>query len=128
MQLFSFIESPFPLALLDNLCDSLGIQTQHFSSSRKLIKALKQTPPDFIFAEFLYGYSNNYAGVNISNLDVMLYAMQTSAKQTKVITVSQKEQQVHVAKLDAIFPIYGNLNWQTLKAGLPMLLKQAKDS
>jgi hypothetical protein len=123
--LFSFIESPFPLALLDQLCGSLDIQTQHFSSSRKLIKALKKTPPDYIFAEFIYGYSNNYAGVNVSNLDVMLYAMQTTAKHTKVITVSQKDQQVHVSKLDHIFPIYGNLNWQTLKVGLPSLLKQA---
>jgi len=123
--LFSLIESPFPLALLDQLCASLDIQTQHFSSNRKLIKALKKTPPDYIFAEFIYGYSNNYAGVNVSNLDVMLYAMQTTAKDTKVITVSQKDQQMHVSKLDNIFPIYGNLNWQTLKVGLPNLLKQA---
>lgn len=120
--LFSIIESPFPTELLDSLCTSKGIKTKHFSSMRKLIKALKTETPDYVFAEFSYGFSNNYAGVNISNLDVMLYGMQTTAPDTKVITVSSKEEQPHVEKLTRIFPIYASLNWHNLGRELPAQL------
>lgn len=122
-QLYSLIESPFPIHLLDNLCQSLDIHVEHFNSSRKIMKAIKKQAPDYVLAEFFYGYSNNYAGVNLSNLDVMLYGMQTSAPDTKVLVISQKDVQEHIHKLNAVFPIAAEMNWQTIGKVLPRVLE-----
>ena len=55
---------------------------------RNALKRLKREAPDFIVAEFFYGYGNNYAGVHISNLDVLLYSLQKYAPRAKVILFS----------------------------------------
>jgi hypothetical protein len=36
---------------------------------------LKRTRPDWVVAEFLYGFGNNYAGANLCNLDVCLASL-----------------------------------------------------
>jgi protoheme ferro-lyase len=66
---------------------SIGVKETKINSMRKAIAAIKKQQPDFIVAEFFYGYGNNYAGVNISNLDVLLYSMQKYAPDTKVIVL-----------------------------------------
>ena len=84
--LFSIIESSgHPNA--SELYDSLGIKETKITSMRKAIAALKKQQPDYIVAEFFYGYGNNYAGVNISNLDVLLYSLQKYSAHTKVIVL-----------------------------------------
>ena len=67
---------------------------------------IKNTPPDFIAAEFFYGYGNNYAGVNISNLDVMLYSLQRYAPDTKVLVFVDKNERQYVDKLNDILPLH----------------------
>ena len=57
-------------------------------------------------AEFFYGYGNNYAGVNISNLDVMLYSLQKYSAQTKVIVLVDKNEFEHVDKLNKIIRLH----------------------
>ena len=56
-------------------------------------------------AEFQYGYGNNYAGVNVSNLDVFLASMQKYAPAAKVIVLVSKAERQHVDKLAQLFPI-----------------------
>jgi len=73
--IFSIIESPSHPALT-SLYTDCGLEEQRYTSMRKAISALKKTKPDFVVADFLYGYGNNYAGVNVSNLDVFLYSLQ----------------------------------------------------
>ncbi len=73
---------------------------------RKAIAALKKQQPDFIVAEFFYGYGNNYAGVNISNLDVLLYSLQKYSAQTKVIVLADKDELQHVEKLNEIIKLH----------------------
>jgi len=73
---------------------------------RKAIAALKKQQPDFIVAEFFYGYGNNYAGVNISNLDVLLYTLQKYSAQTKVIVLVDKSEFQHVDKLNDIIMLH----------------------
>jgi len=73
---------------------------------RKVIKQLKTHPPDYIVAEFFYGYGNNYAGVNISNLDVMLYSLQKYSPSTKVIVLVDKKEYQYVDKLNDIIPLH----------------------
>jgi hypothetical protein len=87
----------------------LGYTETRVGSMRKAISQIKSQPPDFIVCEFFYGYSNNYAGVNISNLDVMLYSLQKYATATKVIVLVDKTEQQYVAKLEAIFPLHAVL-------------------
>jgi hypothetical protein len=62
-----------------------------------------------VVAEFFYGYANNYAGVNISNLDVFLFSLQKYAPQAKVIVLVDKKERQYVAPLNKIFPLYAVL-------------------
>jgi len=103
--LFSIIESSAHPNFTE-LYNSLGIQESKISSMRKAIAALKKQQPDFIVAEFFYGYGNNYAGVNISNLDVLLYSLQKYSAQTKVIVLVDKDEFKYVDKLNEIIKLH----------------------
>lgn len=103
--LFSIIESSAH-PNLTALYDSLGIKESKISSMRKAIAALKKQQPDFIVAEFFYGYGNNYAGVNISNLDVLLYSLQKYSAQSKVIVLVDKSEFQYVDKLNEIIKLH----------------------
>ena len=50
-----------------------GLDQARVNSMRKAISEAKRLKPAYVVGEFFYGYGNNYAGVNISNLDVLLY-------------------------------------------------------
>ncbi len=69
------------------------------------MKELKKKTPDIILAEFFYGYANNYAGANISNLDVLLRNMQQKYPNVKLVIISSKNEAQYVEKLLDIFPI-----------------------
>ena len=88
---------------------------------RKAIAALKKQQPDFIVAEFFYGYGNNYAGVNISNLDVLLYSLQKYSAQTKVIVLVDKSEFQYVDKLNDIINLHNIFKF-------PINKKQLQDS
>ncbi len=103
--LFSIIESSAH-PNFTALYQSLGIEEKKISSMRKAIAALKKQQPDFIVAEFFYGYGNNYAGVNISNLDVLLYSLQKYSAQTRVIVLVDKDEFQHVDKLNEIIKLH----------------------
>ena len=96
--LYSIIETPAH-PRLSGLYEQLGIKEIKLSSMRKAISELKSNPPDFVVAEFFYGYGNNYAGVNVSNLDVFLYSLQKYAPSAKVIVLVEKGERQHVDKL-----------------------------
>jgi hypothetical protein len=109
--LFSIIESSgHPNA--SELYRSIGVEETKINSMRKAIAAIKKQPPDFIVAEFFYGYGNNYAGVNISNLDVMLYSMQKYAPDTKVIVLVHPDEFKYVGKLNKIIKLHDILKQQ----------------
>ncbi len=103
--IFSVIESPTH-PFLTPLYHKLGIEELCFKSMRKLISKVKTVQPDYIAAEFFYGYGNNYAGVNLSNLDVMLYSLQRYSPNTKVIVFVDKSEREFVDKLEDILPLY----------------------
>lgn len=89
---------------------------------RKAISALKKNRPDFVVADFLYGYGNNYAGVNVSNLDVFLYSLQKYAPEAKVIALVSKEEQAFVAKLAELFPLHGTLQYPVSREQMQQLI------
>ncbi|WP_457665326.1 hypothetical protein [Thiolapillus sp.] len=92
-----------------SLYSRLNLEEQRFSSMRKAMSMMKKQPPDYVVAEFIYGYSNNYAGVNISNLDVMLYSLQKYAPRCRVIVFCGKGEKQYTEKLQGIFPLHGVL-------------------
>ncbi len=108
--LFSIIESTGHPNFTE-LYHSLGIKENKINSMRKAIAALKKQQPDFIVAEFFYGYGNNYAGVNISNLDVLLYSLQKYSEQTKVIVLVDKSEYEYVGKLNNIIMLHDILKF-----------------
>lgn len=87
----------------------LGYSEIRVGSIRKAISQLKSQPPDYVVAEFFYGYGNNYAGVNISNLDVFLYSLQKFAPAARVIVMVDKTERHHVDKLNEILPLHAVL-------------------
>jgi len=115
--LFSIIESSSH-PNFSALYDSLGIKESKINSMRKAIAALKKQQPDFIVAEFFYGYGNNYAGVNISNLDVLLYSLQKYSAQTRVIVLVDKSEFKYVDKLNEIINLHDILKFPINKTQL----------
>ena len=115
--LFSIIESSgHPNA--SELYESLGIKETKITSMRKAIAALKKQQPDYIVAEFFYGYGNNYAGVNISNLDVLLYSLQKYSEHTRVIVLVDKSEFKYVDKLNEIIKLHDILKYPINKKQL----------
>ena len=85
---------------------------------RKAIAALKKQQPDYIVAEFFYGYGNNYAGVNISNLDVLLYSLQKYSEHTRVIVLVDKSEFKYADKLNEIIKLHDILKFPINKEQL----------
>lgn len=103
--LYSLVESPAHPKFSD-LYRRLGFDEMRLSSSRKAMSELKKNPPGYVIAEFFYGYGNNYAGINISNLDVFLHALRRYAPEAKVIVLVEKPERQYVDKLMALFSIH----------------------
>jgi len=122
--LFSLIESPFPPDF-SALYQRLGIVAERFDKARNLHRALQKQPPDFFVGEFVYGWGNNYAGANVSNLDVTIRALQRFAPQAKVIVFMQAREEPHIGKLLELFPIHAVLTYpvseQQMQAALQPL-------
>ena len=106
--LFSIIESPAHRDF-STLYRRLGLEEIRLGSMRKAISALQQQAPDYVVAEFMYGYGNNYAGVNVSNLDVFLYSLQKYSRDTRIIVMAERGELQYVDKLAALFPLHAVL-------------------
>lgn len=106
------------------LYDTLKIDNIYFSSMRKAIAKLKTHQPDYIVAEFFYGYGNNYAGINISNLDVLLYTLQKYSPQTRVIVMVDKSERQYVDGLNKILPLHGILQQPVTQTHMKELLSK----
>lgn len=119
--IYSIIESPLFPDLFD-LCQALQIRELRFDSIRKAISTLRNDKPDIVVGEFIYGYGNNYAGVNVSNLDVFLYSLQKYAPAAKVIVVVDKTERQYVDKLAELFELHAILTLPASKQQLQMAL------
>ena len=106
--LFSIVESPLHPDF-SGLYRRLGFQQVKLASMRKAISALKTQTPAIVVAEFMYGYGNNYAGVNVSNLDVFLYSLQKYSKDSDIVLLVDKSEMQYVDKLRALFPVHAVL-------------------
>jgi hypothetical protein len=109
-KLFSIVESPMHPDF-SALYQRLGIEESKFSSMRKAISALRTQTPDLVVAEFMYGYGNNYAGINVCNLDVFLYSLQKYSGNTGIIVLVDKDEYQYVDKLAALFPLHAVLQY-----------------
>ena len=98
------------------------ITNRYVNSMRKAITFLKDTQPDYIVAEFFYGYANNYAGVNISNLDVLLYSLQKYSADTRVIVIVDKSERQYVDALNEILPLHAVLQHPVTETQMKSLL------
>ena len=120
--IYSIIETPGQPDF-STLYQRLGLTEIKHSSMRKAIGELKRRKPAFVVAEFRYGYGNNYAGVNISNLDVFLYSLQKYAPEARVIVTLDKNERRHLDKLTDVFPLYGILTYPIVPAEMEALLR-----
>lgn len=115
--LYTLAESPFS-PHFPALFQELGIVAERFDSARNLHRALKKQPPDFFLGEFVYGWANNYAGTNVSNLDVTLTTLKAFAPQAKVIVFMQPGEAAHIDKLLALFSVHAVLTLPVGEAAL----------
>jgi hypothetical protein len=102
--LFSVVETPMHPGC-SNIYQQYGFEEVRLNSIRSTIKEIKKRQPDILVAEFLYGYSNNYSGVHISNLDVLLVSLKKYSPNTKVVTLTKKSEQHFMARLPKVHPI-----------------------
>jgi hypothetical protein len=119
--LYSIIETPGQPDF-SKLYQRLGFTEIKHSSMRKAIAALKGRKPDFLVAEFRYGYGSNYAGVNVSNLDVLLYSLQKYAPDARVIVTLDKDEWPYLDKLKLIFPLFAALTYPVRAGDMEALL------
>ena len=103
--LFSIIESPMHPDF-SRLYRRLDIRELRLGSMRKAIRQVKKDRPDFVVAEFFYGFGKNYAGVNVSNLDVVLYSLLKAAPAARTIVMVDKSQRQYIDRLTAILPVH----------------------
>lgn len=108
--LYSLIESPLACQF-PHLYRELGIEEERFPSARNLHRALKQRRPDYFVGEFVYGWGNNYAGANVSNLDVTIRTLQAFAPKAKLIIVMGPSEAAHIGKLLELFPVHAVLTY-----------------
>jgi len=101
-----------------------GLRELKFNSTRKAISQLKKDKPDYVVAEFFYGYGTNYAGINISNLDVFLFSLQKYAPDAKIIVMVDKHERQYVDKLNEILPLYAVLTNPVKPAQIEALLEE----
>lgn len=106
--LLSVIESPAHPDF-SRLYRRMGFEHMKTNSIRKAISQIKIQAPDIVVAEFFYGFGNNYAGVNVSNLDVLMSTLERYAPDARVIAMVEKAQRPHVDKLDTLYPLHGVL-------------------
>ncbi len=118
---FSIIESATHPDF-SQLYKKLNLQERRLFSARKVISAMKKQPPDIVVTEFFYGYGNNYAGVNISNLDVILYSLQKFSPEARVIVLVDKSERQYVDKLNAVFPLHAVLTLPVQESQMADLL------
>jgi hypothetical protein len=111
---FDIVESPLHPDL-GPVCAELGLERLAFTQQRKAMSAMKKQPPDFVVADFYYGYGNNYAGANISNLDVLLRSVQRFAPNARIIVLAEPSERAHLDKLAALFRLHATID---LPAGL----------
>lgn len=119
--LYSVIESPAH-PRLSGLYARLGITELKFNSVRKAIGQLKKQPPDWVVADFSYGYANNYAGVNVSNLDVLLSSLRRYAPGSRVIVLAEKSEYQYVDKLKALFTVHAALQYPVSEVQMDAIL------
>jgi hypothetical protein len=120
--LFSLIESPFHPDFTA-LYQKLGIVAERFHTARNLHRALQKQPPDFLVGEFIYGWGNNYAGANVSNLDVTIRTLQRFAPQAKVIVFMHPREAPHFGKLLDQFPIHAVLQYPVSEQAMQVALQ-----
>jgi len=104
------------------LYERLSFDHQWVTSMRKALSFVKTTPPDYVVAEFFYGYGNNYAGVNISNLDVFLYSLEKYAPNAKVIALVSKAERQHAERLNDIISYHGIAQYPVYEKDMEKLL------
>ncbi len=119
--LFSIIESPGH-PNLSELYRRRQIRELRLPSIRKAVQALKRQRPDYVVAEFFYGYGNNYAGANLGNLDVFLAGLQKYAPAARVIVMVDKEQRQYADRLAERFPLHAVLVQPVAAAEVDVLL------
>ena len=103
--LYDIAESPLHPDL-SALAERLGYERLAFSGQRKALSELKRRPPQYVVADFFYGYGNNYAGANVSNLDVLLRSLQRFAPEARVVVLADRNELTHVAKLAELFELH----------------------
>ena len=120
--LYSVIESPAH-PNLTALYRRLGIDEVKFTSVRKAISQLRKQPPDWVVADFSYGYANNYAGVNVSNLDVLLASLRRYAPRARVVVLVDKAEYQYIDKLTDLFAVHAVLQYPVQVAQIEGLLR-----
>ena len=103
-QLLSVIETPLHPDFSE-LYRAKGYVPSRVNSMRKAISHVKKNPVDVVVADFLYGYGEDYAGITVSNVDVLLYSLQRYRPDTGVILLAHKNEQQYLSKLSESFEI-----------------------
>jgi DNA-binding NarL/FixJ family response regulator len=125
--LFSIIESPHH-PNFSALFARLGYDEMPLTSTRKAISQLKKQKPDVVVADFVYGFSNNYSGVHISNLDVFLMSMRKFAPDAAVIILTTPTEMEYAQKMRDICPVKAIMPFSVTERELAAVLTECSQA
>jgi hypothetical protein len=120
--LFSIVESPGH-PNFSGLYQRHHIREVRLPSIRKAIQELQRQMPNYVVAEFFYGYGNNYAGANLGNLDVFLASLQKFAPTARVIVMVERQEREYAERLAERYPLHAVLVHPVSAADLEALLQ-----
>jgi len=103
----------------------LGLEDITVDSPRRALAAVKRRPPDFILAEFVYAWGNNYASCHIGNLDSLLAGLPKYAPQARVIVLADKSEMEHAQRLGELYPLHGIAALPVAEQDIEVLLRNA---
>ena len=107
-QLLSVIETPLHPNFSD-LYRAKGYVHSQVNSMRRAISHAKNNPVDLVVAEFLYGYGDDYAGITVSNVDVLLYSLQRYRPDSAIILLVDKTEQQFLVRLPSTIEVRATL-------------------
>ena len=107
---------------LSSLYRTAGYEVVTANSMRKALALMKKHPPNVIVAEF--NYQSDFRD-RTSNLESLLATLQTRCPGAKLIVFFEKEQEKHLERLLARFPVLATLSFPIDQAQLSDILHRA---
>ncbi len=105
------------------LYERAGFEVTSTNTMRRALVISKKLKPDVVVAEFHFGPTY---GTRISNLETLFAGLQRDNPKARLIIFMDKQDQPHLQKVEAIFPLYATLTYPIERSRLLETIQRAR--